>query len=89
MQGWLALIGLALVSHVSGQGMIAYALAHLPASFSSVGLLFQPAIAAVLAWIILKEPLGLWQAFGGTIVLAGIFLARQGSRSPQRTSIVK
>jgi drug/metabolite transporter (DMT)-like permease len=79
--GWAVLIGLALVSQVAGQGLITYALAHLPAAFSSVGLLLQPAIAALLAWVILFEPLGVWQAFGGVIVLAGIVLARRGSRS--------
>ena len=34
--GWLKLIGLAWISHSAGQGLIAYALAHLPAAFSSV-----------------------------------------------------
>ena len=34
----------ALISHAAGQGLIAYALAHLPAAFSSVSLLFQPVI---------------------------------------------
>lgn len=81
VRGWAVLIGLALISQVGGQGLITYALAHLPAAFSSVGLLLQPAIAALLAWIILYEPLGLWQALGGAIVLAGIVLARWGSRS--------
>jgi len=32
-----------------GQSLIAYALAHLPAAFSSVSLLLQPAVAALLA----------------------------------------
>jgi drug/metabolite transporter (DMT)-like permease len=80
LQGWLVLLGFALVSHVSGQGLIAYALAHLPASFSSVGLLLQPVAAVLLGWFILAEPVGFWQASGGIIVLAGIFLARRGSR---------
>jgi len=79
-RGWAVLVGLALISQVGGQGLITYALAHLPVAFSSVGLLLQPAVAAVLAWIILGEPVGLWQAIGGAIVLAGIVLARRGSR---------
>lgn len=80
-RGWLVLIGLALISQVCGQGLITYALALLPAAFSSVGLLLQPAVAAALARIILNEPVGLWQALGGVVVLAGIALARSGSRS--------
>lgn len=77
--GWGVLIALALVSQIGGQGMIAYALAHLPASFSSVGLMLQPALAAMFAWVILAEPLGPLQAFGGAVVIAGILIARWGT----------
>ncbi|ALG69791.1 membrane protein [Azospirillum thiophilum] len=78
--GWLVLGGLALFSHAGGQSLIAYALAHLPASFSSVSLLLQPAAAAILAWILLDEPLGTLQAVGAAVILMGILLARRGSR---------
>jgi drug/metabolite transporter (DMT)-like permease len=77
--GWRVLLGLALVSHAAGQGLIAYALAHLPAAFSSVGLLLQPVVAALFAWLLLAEPLAALQMAGGLIVLAGIYLARRGS----------
>ena len=77
--GWLILLGLAWISHSAGQGLIAYALAHLPAAFSSVGLLFQPVMAGAFAWIILDEPLVALQVAGGIVVLAGIFLAHRGS----------
>jgi drug/metabolite transporter (DMT)-like permease len=77
--GWLVLVGLALVSQVAGQGLIAYALAHLPAAFSSVTLLLQPVFAALFAWVLLREGLSLWQAAGGLLVLFGIFLARRAS----------
>jgi len=78
--GWLVLAGLALFSHAGGQSLIAYALAHLPASFSSVSLLLQPAAAAILAWMLLNEPLGVLQAAGAAVILVGILLARRGSR---------
>jgi drug/metabolite transporter (DMT)-like permease len=77
--GWSILLGLALVSHAAGQGLIAYALAHLPAAFSSVGLLLQPVVAALFAWLLLAEPVVALQVAGGLIVLAGIYLARRGS----------
>ena len=77
--GWLKLVGLAWISHSAGQGLIAYALAHLPAAFSSVSLLFQPVMAAVFAWILLGEPLVALQVAGGVVVLIGIYLARRGS----------
>jgi drug/metabolite transporter (DMT)-like permease len=79
LNGWLVLLGLAWISHSAGQGLIAYALAHLPAAFSSVSLLFQPVMAAVFAWLLLAEPLAAVQVAGGAVVLAGIWLARRGS----------
>jgi drug/metabolite transporter (DMT)-like permease len=77
--GWLKLLGLAWISHCAGQGLIAYSLAHLPAAFSSVSLLFQPVMAALFAWMLLSEPLAPLQIVGGIVVLAGIYLARRGS----------
>jgi len=77
--GWAVLGGLALISHCGGQGLIAYALAHLPASFSSLTLLLQPVLAAFLAWGLLAEPLGLLQSAGGIVVLLGILLASRTS----------
>jgi len=77
--GWWILIGLALVSHAAGQGLIAYALAHLPAPFSSVGLLLQPVVAAFFAWVLLSEPLVALQIAGGLVVLAAIWLARRAT----------
>jgi drug/metabolite transporter (DMT)-like permease len=77
--GWLTLLGLAWISHSAGQGLIAYALAHLPAAFSAVGLLFQPVMAALFAWLLLGEALSMLQIAGGLVVLAGIYLAHRGS----------
>lgn len=77
--GWLVLVGLAWISHCAGQGLIAYSLAHLPAAFSSVSLLFQPVMATIFAWVLLAEPLAPLQIVGGLVVLAGIYLARRGS----------
>lgn len=77
--GWAMLLGLGLVSHAGGQGLIAYALAHLPASLAAVGLLFEPVAAAVMAMIILAEPLSPWQTIGGGVILWGIFIARRGT----------
>ena len=86
LDGWLVLIGLAMVAQVFGQGLIAYALAHLPASFGSVSLLFQPVIAALAAWVLFAEALGPLQGLGAVVVLAGVVLARQGSlKQKQRT----
>lgn len=85
LEGWLVLTALAGLSHVGGQGLIAYAMAHLPASFSSVALLLQPAVAAGLAWWLFGEALGPWQGLGGLAIVAGILIARRSSRQPPST----
>lgn len=77
--GWSVLVALALLSQVIGQSLIAYALAYLPAAFSSLSLLLQPVAAAVFAWMIFNEALSPWQGVGGAIMLVGILLARRGS----------
>ena len=84
--GWLMLLGIALVSQIGGQSLITYSLADLPAAFSSVGLLLQPMAAAALAWAILGEALGWWQALGDAVVLTGIVLARRGSLPGDRAT---
>ena len=78
--GWLALFGLAWFSHAGGQGLIAYGMAFLPAAFTSVTVLLQPVVAAVAAWAMLGEPLGWRDVAAMAMVLAGVALARRGSR---------
>ena len=72
VMGWIKLAGLALISQVAGQSLIAYAMAHLPATFSSVGLLFQPVMATLFAWLLLGESVSALQLAGGITVLIGI-----------------
>jgi drug/metabolite transporter (DMT)-like permease len=90
--GWWVLIGCALSAQVLGQSLIAYALAHLPATFSAVGLYVQVVAAAVYAWLLLDERLAPVQIAGGVVVLVAIALAR-AARPPaaalqaQRASI--
>jgi drug/metabolite transporter (DMT)-like permease len=80
--GWLKLLGLALISQVAGQSLIAYAMAHLPATFSSVGLLLQPVMAALFAWVLLGEALGPVEIAGGLVVLIGIYMAHRAELTP-------
>ena len=77
LAGWLVVLALALFSHLGGQGLITYAMAHLPAAFSALTLLIQPVGAAIFAWILFGEALGPLQLAGGLVVLAGIWLARR------------
>ena len=77
LHGLWILVGLALVTQVAGQGLIAYALGHLPASFSSLVILIQPLTAALLGWLLLGEAVTGLQVAGGVAILAGILVARQ------------
>ena len=77
--GWWVLLALAVISQILGQGLIAYAFAHLPASLSAVSLLIQPVMATLFAWVLFHEPVGIAQFVGGGVVLAGIWLAKRGS----------
>ena len=79
LAGWAVMVALAAGPQVLGQGFIAWALAHLPASFVSVSLLVQPIVAATAAWILFGEGIGVQQAVGAVAVLTGIVIARQGS----------
>ena len=74
--GAAALAGLALVSHTGGQGLLTYALGHLPAAFSSLVIFVEAVAAAIFAWVLLAEAVGPLQAIGGALILAGIFAAR-------------
>jgi drug/metabolite transporter (DMT)-like permease len=80
--GWIALCALAWISQAMGQGLIAYALGHLPAAFSALAILIEPLTAAVLGWLWLGEALGVLQGIGGVVVVAGIAIARRASGPP-------
>lgn len=74
--GVAALLALALISHSGGQGLLAYALGHLPAAFSALVIFLEAVAAACFGWLILAEALGPGQAIGAAAIFAGIALAR-------------
>jgi drug/metabolite transporter (DMT)-like permease len=75
-----ALLAMALVSHFGGQGLLAFALGHLPAAFSSLVIFLEAVAAAGFAWLIIGEALGPIQLVGAVAIFAGISIAR-----PRRT----
>ena len=79
LEGWLAVAGLAVICQFLGQGLIAYAFAHLPSAFGAVTLLMQPVVAAAAAWVLFGEVLGLGDFAGAAAILGGIVLARFGT----------
>jgi drug/metabolite transporter (DMT)-like permease len=74
---WLALLGLALVTQVIGHLSVAYSLGKLPVSVTSVALLGQAPITAILAVPLLGETLSALQVLGGALVLFGIYVVNR------------
>ncbi len=75
---WVALAALGLVSQFAAYYALVYALGHLPATITSVGLLAQVPCTALLAWLLLGEPLTPLQIAGGGVVLVGIYVVNRG-----------
>lgn len=80
--GWLACLGLGLV-HVAGQGSIAWALGRLPTAITSLVVLLQPVVAALLGWILFAEAIGPWQILGAALTLSGVVLAQWAASRAQ------
>lgn len=70
-----------MAAQVLGQGLIAYALAHLRPTFSSLGLLVQTLGASTSARLVLGERLAAIQIVGGLVIIGAIAMARS-ARQP-------
>jgi drug/metabolite transporter (DMT)-like permease len=71
-----SLAGLAFISQAGGQGLLAFALGHLPAAFSALVIFLEAVAAAVAGWLVLGEGVSIAQCAGGAFILIGIFIAR-------------
>jgi len=81
LRSWGAMIGLALVTQVAGHLSVAYSLGRLPVSVTSIALLGQAPITAMLAVPLLGEHLSPLQVLGGALVLAGIYVVNRTPRA--------
>ncbi len=75
--GWMLLVGLALVVHILGNGLLSYSMGHLSATFSSLTILVGPFVATLIGWLIFNEKLTVEQLIGGILVIVGIVLSRR------------
>jgi len=87
-RSWFALIGLGLVSQLGGYLALTYALGLLPATVTSVSLLSQGPLTAILAALLLGEPLTSAQILGGAFVLVGVGLANRLERPEEEANPV-
>jgi drug/metabolite transporter (DMT)-like permease len=81
--GWLGGLGLG-VMHVVGQGAIAWALGRLPATTTSVVVLVQPVVAALLGFLWFGERIVPLQALAAGVLLAGVVLAQRSAAAQAR-----
>ena len=82
-----AVLGLGLISQLSGYLALTYALGHLPATITSVSLLTQGPLTAVMAALLLGEPLTWPQIVGGALVLLGVGLAHRKRHPEEEANI--
>lgn len=77
---WTPLILLAIGSQVIGQGLLVYAMGHLSPVVVGLGLLTQPAVAALIGWLAYDERLGATDALGAVMICVALVLIRLPGR---------
>jgi len=78
---------LGLISQLAGYLALTYALGHLPATVTSVSLLTQGPLTAVLAALLLHETLSAAQVAGGILVLVGVGVAHRQKHPEEEANI--
>jgi drug/metabolite transporter (DMT)-like permease len=81
---WTGLFALALCSQVIGQGLLVYALGHVPPLVVGVAMLTQPALSALLGWIYYGEAFTVRDWSGAAMIVAALILVRMRERGAAR-----
>ncbi len=87
--GFLAPLFLAMVVQVGGQGLIIAGLGRTPAAVAGVLMMIQPVTAALVAWLLLSEPLSGYQGVGAMLIVGGVLLAQKGLARPRPATASK
>jgi drug/metabolite transporter (DMT)-like permease len=82
-----AILGLGLVSQLGGYLALTYALGHLPATITSITMLTQVPLTALMAAVLLGEALTLPQIVGGVLVLIGVGLAHREKHPEEEVNV--
>lgn len=80
---WTPLVLLAIGSQVVGQGLLVFAMGHLSPAIVGLGLLTQPATAALIGWLVYGERMTALDGVGALAIAAALVLIRAGE--PRRT----
>jgi drug/metabolite transporter (DMT)-like permease len=73
-QAWLAFAALLLITTISGYGLYASALKHLPASVASIVAMSEVPLSAIWGYLLLHERLDAGQIIGAIVVISGMAL---------------
>lgn len=84
---WWIFIALAVVPTFFGHTLFNWALRWVSAATISMGILFEPIGASILAYFILGERITWSQWLGGSIVILGLFLFIMGTRRKREVTI--
>ena len=82
---WSALFALALCSQVAGQGLLVYALGHVPPLVVGIAMLTQPALSALLGYLYYGEAFTLLDWSGAAAIVLALILVRLRG-GPQATT---
>jgi drug/metabolite transporter (DMT)-like permease len=75
MADWLGIAYLALVGTALGYFLFIYGIGHVEAGIGSMAFFLKPFLAAIFAWIVLREALTLPLLIGGAFILGGMVVA--------------
>ena len=71
---WAGIGYAAIFSTFAASVLYSYAVKYLPGSIASMGICFQPLFSCLLGFIILGETISAFHAFGGLVIIAGVYL---------------
>ncbi len=77
LNGWLILFGLAFISQIMGQLMLARSIKKVKLQISSVLLLMQPIFAAIYGFFFFDEELASLQIIGALIILLSVYVFKR------------
>ena len=77
---WTGLVALALCSQLVGQGLLVYALGHVPPLIVGIAMLTQPALSALLGWVYYGEMLTGRDWLGAAMIVMALIMVRMRPR---------
>jgi len=77
LRDFMSIFGQAVLVHTLGQGLIAYSLGKIPASYAAIILFLAPVTGAFLGWIFYAESLSYAKLFGMALVMVSIVAVRK------------